>query len=116
MHEPQARTWEIRSNLGRHAGAGVDGSGWLWEISRGDEMARVMIEISDSAWSTDPLDLPEDTRGALATDGRTELLKVLDRDHPPRLIRCGTTGCTYGSTRASTRGIQRCDRGLHRRR
>jgi hypothetical protein len=53
----------------------------------------VIIEISGSAWSTDPLDLPEDTRQALETDGRTELLKVLDRDDPPPVIRCGPTGC-----------------------
>jgi hypothetical protein len=62
---------------------------------RGDQLARVMIEISGSAWSTDPLNLPEDTRRALETDGRTELLKVLDRGDPPRVIRCGSTGCTY---------------------
>jgi hypothetical protein len=96
-------TWEIRTSFGRQAGE-FDGSGWLWEISRGDQLARVMIEISGSAWSSDPLDLPEDTRGALETDGRTELLKVLDRDGPPRVIRCGPTGCTYDPTRAPTRG------------
>jgi hypothetical protein len=55
----------------------------------------VIIEISGSAWSTEPLDLPEDTRQALETDGRTELLKVLDRDDPPPVIRCGSTGCAY---------------------
>jgi hypothetical protein len=87
------RIWEIRTSLGRQAGE-CDGSGWLWEIGRDDKLARVMIEISESAWSADPLDLPEDTRRALETDGRTELLKVLDRDDPPRLIRCGSTGCT----------------------
>jgi hypothetical protein len=87
-------TWEIRASLGRHARAGVDGSGWLWEIGRGDEVARVLIEMSGEAWSTEPLDLPEDTRRALETDGRTELLKVLDDEDPPRVIRCGSSGCT----------------------
>ena len=95
MHEPRGTTWEIRTNLGRHARGGADGTGWLWEIRRGDQLARVIIEISGSAWSTDPLDLPEDTRHALETDGRTELLKVLDRDDPPPVIRCGSTGCAY---------------------
>jgi hypothetical protein len=85
--------WEIRANLGQHAGPGVDGSGWLWEIGRGSQVARVMIEISKTAWSTDPLHLHDDTRRALETDGRTELLKVLGHDDPPRIIRCGTTGC-----------------------
>jgi hypothetical protein len=89
--------WEIRTNLGRHACPGGDGSGWLWEISRDDQVARVMIEISEASWSTDAVDLPEDTRRALETDGRTELLKVLGHDDPPRVIRCGSTGCTYGT-------------------
>jgi hypothetical protein len=90
--------WEIRTGLGRHGRAGVDGSGWLWEISRGGQVARVTIEISGEVWSADPLALPEDTRRALETDGRTELLKVLGHDDPPRVIRCGSTGCTYPST------------------
>jgi hypothetical protein len=77
--------------------AGVDARGWLWEIKRGDQIARVVIEISGTAWSSDPRHLPEDTRHALATDGRTELLKVLDEEDPPAVIRCGLTGCTYGS-------------------
>ena len=34
-------------------------------------------------WSSDPLRLPEDTRQALETDGRTEALKILDQDDPP---------------------------------
>jgi hypothetical protein len=38
--------------------------------------------------------LPAGTRRALGTDGRTEILKVLSHDHPPRIIRCGPTACT----------------------
>src|SRR3954462_5937341 len=89
--------WEIRANLGPHARPRGDGSGWLLEVSRDDQVARVMIEISEAAWSTDPVGLPEETRRALETDGRTELLKVLGHDDPPRVIRCGSTGCTYCS-------------------
>jgi hypothetical protein len=92
-HDPRSTIWEIRTNLGRHTRAGTEVTGWLWEISRGAELGHVFIEMSASAWSTDPLDLPEDTRQALETDGRTELLKVLDRDDPPPVIRCGPTGC-----------------------
>jgi hypothetical protein len=94
MNDPRPHHWEIRTNLGQQARPGGD-SGWLWEISRGDQVARVMIEISGAAWSTDPLGLPEETRRALETDGRTELLKVLGHDDPPRVIRCGSTGCTW---------------------
>ena len=55
----------------------------------------MVIEISRPAWSSDPRALPEDTRQALATDGRTELLKVLGEEAPPAVIRCGSVGCTY---------------------
>jgi hypothetical protein len=87
--------WEIRANLGRHVRTGVDARGWLWEIIRDAQAAHVVIEISETAWSSDPLRLPEDTRRALETDGRSELLKVLDQDNPPRVIRCGSSGCSY---------------------
>jgi len=87
--------WEIRANLGSHVRRGVDARGWLWEITRGAQVAHVVVEISGSAWSSDPLRLPEDTRHALETDGRTEILKVLDSDNPPGVIRCGSSGCSY---------------------
>jgi hypothetical protein len=82
--------WQIRTNLG------PCGSGWLWEVSRDDQVARVMIEISDAAWSADAVSLPDETRRALETDGRAELLKVLGHDQPPHVIRCDATGCTCG--------------------
>jgi hypothetical protein len=82
-------TWEIRANLGVHA------RGWLWEITREDEVAQVAVEITERAWASDPLRLPDDTRRALETDGRSELLKVLDQDEPPGVIRCGSKGCAY---------------------
>jgi hypothetical protein len=86
-------SWEISANLGRYERPGVDASGWLWSITRGGRVVQVVIEITGTAWSSDPLRLPEDTRQALETDGRTELLKVLEQDDPPRVIQCGATGC-----------------------
>jgi hypothetical protein len=74
--------WEISANLGRHTRTGGDAHGWLWEITRGAQLAHMVIEISDAAWLSDPLRLSDDTRQALETDGRTELLKVLDQDEP----------------------------------
>jgi hypothetical protein len=85
--------WEIGANLGRHTRADVDARGWLWELTRDGQVAQVVIEISESAWSSDPLRLPEDTRHALETDGRSELLKVLEHDDPPRVVSCGSAGC-----------------------
>jgi hypothetical protein len=87
--------WEIGANLGRHERPGVDARGWLWTITRGEQAVEVVIEISAAAWSSDPLRLPEDTRQALETDGRTELVKVLSEDDPPRFIQCSSTGCSY---------------------
>jgi hypothetical protein len=55
----------------------------------------LVIEISGTAWSSDPRGLHEDTRHALETDGRTELLKILDEKNPPAVIHCGPVGCTY---------------------
>jgi hypothetical protein len=88
-------SWEISANLGAHARAGTNARGWLWEITRDARVAHVVVEISGTAWSSEPLRLPEDTRQALETDGRTELLKVLHQNDPPRVIRCGATGCSY---------------------
>lgn len=85
--------WQISANLGRHVRA--DARGWRWEITQGADVAQVVIEISGRAWSADPVSLPDDTRRALETDGRAELLKVLDQDEPPRVIRCGRSGCSY---------------------
>jgi hypothetical protein len=82
-------TWEINANLGRR------GRGWLWNIVRDGEVAQVLVEISEAAWSTEPLRLPDDTRHALETDGRTEILKVLDRPDPPRVIHCNSSGCRH---------------------
>jgi hypothetical protein len=87
--------WAIRANLGPHVRRGADARGWLWEITRGAQVAHVVVEISGPAWSSDPFRLPEHTRHALETDGRTEILKVLDHDNPPGVIRCGSSGCSY---------------------
>jgi len=84
--------WKISANLGRHVRAGAGARGWRWEITQGADVAQVVIEISGRAWSADPLSLPDDARRALETDGRAELLKVLDPGraappHPVRLFR-----------------------------
>jgi hypothetical protein len=96
----------------------MDGCG---RSAAGGQVARVTIEISGAVGSADPLALPEDTRRALETDGRTELLKMLGHDDPPRVIRCDSTGCTYPSSAAVDlggapgRGPRRCYAGTARR-
>jgi hypothetical protein len=59
--------WEISANLGPHRRPGAEANGFLWEITRGDRVAQVLVDFSTAAWSSDPLELPRDTRAALAT-------------------------------------------------
>lgn len=88
-------SWEIRANLGPLAPpTGGNPRGWLWELTRGEQVVRIAIEIGETAWSSDPLSLPEDTREALETDGRAELVKILELDDPPSAIHCDSRGCT----------------------
>jgi hypothetical protein len=61
----------------------VDARGWFWEITDGARRAQVVIEISSTARSTDRGRLSDDLRRALESDGRTELLRALERDDPP---------------------------------
>ena len=46
----------------------VDARGWLWEITRDDQAAHVVIEIAGTAWSSDPLGLPAESLYALESD------------------------------------------------
>jgi len=91
--------WEISGQVGPHSRSGYDGSGWLWEITRGEggwpqaDVRRVFVEISGTARGTDPEHLPRDTADAIATQGQSEVEKVLAEEEPPRVIQCGTDGC-----------------------
>ena len=92
-------SWEISGQVGPHSRAGYDGSGWLWEIKRGEgswpqaDVRHVFVEISGTAGGTDPEHLPGDTADAIASEGRSEVEKVLAEEDPPRVIQCGTDGC-----------------------
>jgi hypothetical protein len=59
-----------------------------------------MFEISGTAWSSDPLRLPEDTRRALETDGRPELLKLLDLDRRPESSAAAPAAATTSPPRS----------------
>jgi hypothetical protein len=85
--------WQIGGQLGVHARAGVDASGWLWEIIREDDARRVLVEISGTAGGSDPATLPKDTARAIESEGESEVQKALVLDDPPRIIQCGTAGC-----------------------
>lgn len=85
--------WQIVDNLGPYARSGFDASGWLWEIERGDQAKRVLVEITGTALASSEGSLPEDTRVAIETQGQSEVTKILEFEEPPRVIVCSTTGC-----------------------
>jgi hypothetical protein len=85
--------WEIIGSLGPYARSGFDAGGWLWEIQRDGDAKRVLVEVTGSALASSIDSLPEDTRTAIQTDGRSEVAKILDLTDPPRVIVCSTAGC-----------------------
>jgi hypothetical protein len=87
--------WTISGSLGPHARSGYDASGWLWEVRDDSNARHVLVEVTGTALAISERDgpLPEDTRTAIRTEGRSEVEKVLGLDDPPRVIQCGTVGC-----------------------
>jgi len=85
-------TWTIVGGPVDHAEPGVDGRGWLWEIKRGDDVRRVFVQVSGTAFAVSQGLAPE-TELAIATRGGSELDKILEEDEPPRLVSCTTAGC-----------------------
>jgi hypothetical protein len=85
--------WSVSGRISPYARPGVDASGWLWEIEQDGESRRVLVEISGTAWAIALGTLPEDTRRAIQTQGRSEVDGVLDDLTPPPVIQCGTFGC-----------------------
>jgi hypothetical protein len=84
--------WHVIGGPTDHAEPGVDGRGWLWELRRGDDVRRVFIEVSGTAFAVSR-DLAADTELAISTRGGSEIDKVTSLDEPPRRIRCSTAGC-----------------------
>jgi hypothetical protein len=85
--------WAISGQVEPHSRPGVDAEGWLWEIRRGDEARRLLVEISRTARAVDEQTLPGDTAAAVKTEGHSQVVEVLQLDDPPRVILCGTDGC-----------------------
>ena len=83
--------WTIRGQIGPEADPDKDGSGWLWEIQRGEqpnvEVRQILVTVTGQAF-----DLPdgraEDTSEAIRTEGQSEIERVIKQDDPPRRIAC----------------------------
>jgi hypothetical protein len=71
---------------------GRDVVGWAWELHRGYEIRRVVVEVSGTAIAVAPETLPEETRLARETQGRSEIERLVETQDPPARIRLGTTG------------------------
>jgi hypothetical protein len=86
--------WRIESTSGPYGAPweGKDVTGWVWEIYDGERSTRILVEVSGSAMATEDQFLPTETAHAKATEGRSEVEKVLDSEQPPRRITLGTTG------------------------
>lgn len=88
--------WEITGQVGPHSEPGVDGSGWLWELRRGEEpnveARQVFVEISGSALAATAGNA-SDTADAIETEGQSEVERVARLDDPPRVVKCSTYGC-----------------------
>jgi hypothetical protein len=87
--------WTISGSQGPERRLGCDSSGWLWEIVDNGNARRVLVEVTGTALAISERGgpLPQETREAIRTDGRSEVEKFLAEDDPPRLIVCGTMGC-----------------------
>ena len=87
--------WVITGRAGGEPRPFLDGRGWLWELRRGDDVRRVLVEISGIAREAHERGgyVPADTAEAIATAGQSEVRKLVARSDLPRIIRCGTLGC-----------------------
>ena len=68
--------------------------------SCGGRASAVFVQIAGTAWSVHKAGgqgLASDTREAIATEGRSEVERVLNGDEPPRMIGCTTYGCNRPS-------------------
>lgn len=72
---------------------GVDAVSWVWRVANeADEATSVRVDVSGTAMAVAPEYLPADTRAARATEGRTEVERLLNLDVPPARIALGTAG------------------------
>jgi len=85
--------WRIVGGPEAHARSGVDAQGWIWDLEHENgERRRPLVEIARTALAVEG-GLADDTTEAIASQGRSEIEKVLGEDDPPRVILCTTQGC-----------------------
>jgi hypothetical protein len=85
--------WHIVDGPGEGPWEGRDAVGWLWTLKNdaGDRW-RVLVEVTGTAMATADEFLPEETREAKLTSGRSEVERVLQEEEPPERITLHTHG------------------------
>ena len=84
--------WMVAGGPTDYAEPGVDGRGWIWEISRGEDYRRVFVEVSGTALASSE-GLADETAEAIATRGGSVVDRLLSMEDPPRVMKCSTLGC-----------------------
>ena len=68
----------------------IDSSNWVWDIERGDDHRRVVVEVTNQ--SRLPGAGTDETARAFASQGRSVVESILALENPPRRITCSTRG------------------------
>jgi hypothetical protein len=78
--------WSIRGGPEAGPWEDKDAIGWRWEIERGEETRRLLVEFSGLVMDADPSNLPGEVLEARETQGRGAVESILGRDDPPGRI------------------------------
>jgi hypothetical protein len=71
----------------------VDGVAWGYALRRGEQRRSVVVIVSRHALRVDDSEaLANETRQAIATQGRSEAERIADMADPPRCVLLGRTG------------------------
>lgn len=84
--------WRIISGPREFRGVGGRDmeNGWAWSILRGADKRTVLVVVAGGRAGS--RELPEDSREALRTSGRSAVAAILDRQTPPRFITVTNAG------------------------
>jgi len=84
--------WTVIGGPIDHAEPGVDGRGWIWELTRDNDFRRIFIEISGTALASTS-GVAHETAEAIATRGGSVVDTWLADEDSPRIVKCSTAGC-----------------------
>jgi hypothetical protein len=83
--------WTVRSTP-EEIDRGLEARSWKWRIERNEDVRTVWVHVTNTALNS--TQIPDTTRKAIETQGRSEIDAILDQDDPPAEITCTTAGCS----------------------